>query len=379
MLCVNLNLAKLMHVSTLHLLNFKNWSEAHFRFSPKINCFVGPNGSGKTNVLDALHYLSTSKSYLNPVDSQNIKDEEDFMMLEADVEKKDDAYHLHCALKRGQKKILKRNKKEYERLADHIGLFPCVVVSPYDRDLITEGSEVRRKFMDGVIAQSDALYLDSLLKYNKTVQQRNALLKYFAANRVFDAESLAAFDFQMVQHATYLFEKRKEFTEQLVERLKYYYKWISKADEEAGLAYKAQMHEGDLESLLEENLQRDKINQYTGVGTHKDDLVFLLNEKPMKKFGSQGQQKSFLIALKLAQYEFIKEKQKITPFLLLDDIFDKLDEQRVEQLVRLVSDEDFGQIFITDTHEERTVSLVKRIDEAACVFKVNKGALNEGG
>jgi DNA replication and repair protein RecF len=367
-----------MYVSTLHILNFKNWSEATFAFSPKINCFVGPNGSGKTNVLDALHYLSTSKSYLNSVDSQNIKDEEGFMMLEADLVKRETAHHLHCALKRGQKKILKRDKKEYERLADHVGLFPCVVISPYDRDLITEGSETRRKFMDGVIAQSDAVYLDTLMKYNKVVQQRNALLKYFAANRTFDEESLSAFDFQLGQQAGYLYEKRSEFTEQLADRLNFYYKWISKADEVAGLEYKAQMHGEDLERLLKDNLQRDRVNQYTGVGPHKDDLVFLLNDKPMKKFGSQGQQKSFLIALKLAQYEFIKEKQQTTPFLLLDDIFDKLDEQRVEQLVRLVAEEDFGQIFITDTHEERTVDLVRQIDEAARVFKVKQGMLDAG-
>lgn len=376
--CLNLTLAAPMQVSTLRLINFKNWEEAEFNFSAKLNCFVGPNGSGKTNVLDALHYLSTTKSYLNPIDSQNIKDEAPFMVLEAEVEKKQNSHHLYCGLKRGHKKMVKRDKKEYERLADHVGLFPCVVISPYDRDLITEGSETRRKFMDGVIAQSNSLYLNHLLKYNKVLQQRNALLKYFAANHIYDGASLEAFDFQLNEQAKYLYTERVEFTEKLTERLVYYYKLIAHQSEEATLSYKTQLHESPLDILLKSNLQKDKINQYTGVGVHKDDLLFNLKGKPMKKFGSQGQQKSFLIALKLAQYEFIKKKQGVTPFLLLDDIFDKLDEARVEQLVRLVAEEEFGQIFITDTHEKRTQNLVKQIDKQAKIFKVKNGKLHHG-
>ncbi len=367
-----------MQIHSLHVFHFKNWEEAHFSFSPKINCFVGPNGSGKTNVLDALHYLSTTKSYLNAIDGQNIKDEEPFMMLEATVLKHERDHHLYCALRRGQKKVFKKDKKEYERLADHIGQFPCVVISPYDRDLITEGSETRRKFMDGVIAQSDPLYLDTLLKYNKVVAQRNALLKYFAANHTFDGDNLSAFDFQMDQLSAYLFDKRLEFTKQLAERLDFYYKWLAKDEEQAGLEYKSQLHESRLSDLLKEHLAKDKLNQYTGVGPHKDDLVFLLGDKPMKKFGSQGQQKSFLIALKLAQYEFIRARQQTNPILLLDDIFDKLDEQRVAQLVHLVGDEQFGQIFITDTHEERTAALIEEVNAKARIFKVKNGGLYEG-
>lgn len=366
-----------MHINSLHLINFKNWSEATFDFSPKINCFVGSNGSGKTNVLDALHYLSTTKSYLNSVDVQNIKDEAPFMMLEASMEVHDSNHQIYCGLKRGQKKIFKKDKKEYDRLADHIGGFPCVIISPYDRDLITEGSEIRRKFMDGVIAQSDPIYLDKLLKYNKALQQRNALLKYFAANRTFDTGSLEAFDHQMALLSVYIFDKRKEFTLQLAQKLKTYYTWLAHEEEVAGLEYKSQLLDDDMETLLKANVQKDKINQYTGVGTHKDDLIFLLRDKPMKKFGSQGQQKSFLIALKLAQYEFIKDKQGVSPFLLLDDIFDKLDEQRVQQLIGLVGKEAFGQIFITDTHEERTLSIVNELQAPAKVFKVKNGSIDE--
>jgi DNA replication and repair protein RecF len=368
-----------MHITHLHLLNFKNWTEASLDFSPKVNCFVGPNGSGKTNMLDALHYLSTSKSYLNPIDGQNIMDETAFMMLEADINLKDQQHKLHFALKRGQKKVFKKNKKEYERLADHIGQFPCVIISPYDRDLITEGSEVRRKFMDGVIAQSDGIYLDSLLKYNKALAQRNALLKFFAANHTFDRDSLDAFDYQLITLSTYLHDKRIAFANQLNKKLHSYYSWLAGSDEQADLVYKSQMHDSSLKDLLSANLQRDMHLQYTGVGPHKDDLLFRLFEKPMKKFGSQGQQKSFLVALKLAQYDFIKEKQQINPFLLLDDIFDKLDEARVHQLVGLVGKENFGQIFITDTHEARTRDILMKLDTEAKIFNVKNGSIHEAG
>jgi len=367
-----------MFLKHLHLLNFKNWEQAEFNFSENINCLVGNNGSGKTNVLDAIHYLSVCKSYLNPVDSQNIKDETSFMVVEGEFHKNDSNHHIYCGLKKGQKKIFKKNKKEYDRLADHVGQFPSVVISPYDRDLITEGSDVRRKFMDAVISQSDPVYLDNVIRYNKALQQRNALLKYFAANHSFDRENLAIYDQQLIEKGYPIFEKRKEFTEILKPRLLYYYGFISGSKEQPDMMYNSQLHERNLEELLKTNLDKDRVNQYTGVGVHKDDLEFRIEGRSVKKFGSQGQQKSFLIALKLAQYEFLKEKQGIKPLLLLDDIFDKLDEERVKQLVTLVDEEEFGQIFITDTHPERTFELVKSISEKARVFTIEKGkVLNE--
>ncbi len=365
-----------MHLRSLKLLNFKNWSELELEFHDKLNCLVGANGSGKTNVLDAIHYLSVCKSYFNPVDIQNIRDEEGFFVIEGDfVKDADSEYHIYCGVKRGQKKVFRKNKKEYGKLAEHIGQFPSVVISPYDRNLITEGSDTRRKFMDNVISQSDTLYLDHLIRYNKTLQQRNALLKFFAANHKFDPEGLAVYNYQLEEHAPYIFQKRQEFGRVLGEKMEYYYEAISGGKEVTEVLYKSQMEEEDLKSLLEQHLSKDRINQYTGVGIHKDDLDFTINGRGLKKFGSQGQQKSFLIALKLAQYDFLSEKQGLKPLLLLDDIFDKLDEQRVEQLVKLVHDESFGQIFITDTHKERTAELVQKISADHRIFKVNQGEL----
>lgn len=360
-----------MYLENLHLLNFKSWPEADFEFSPKLNCFVGLNASGKTNLLDAIHYLSLTKSYFSNADTQNIKEGQDFFVIEGTFFRKDKQEHIHCALKKGQKKLLRKNKKEYERLSDHIGLFPSVVISPYDRDLITESSEVRRRFMDNVISQGDNQYLFHLMRYNKALQQRNTLLKYFAANHHFDKDALAAYDDQLTEHAGPVLGKRQEFIEKLRPKITYFYEVIGSKRENAGLHYQSQLLEANLQDLLHQNLAKDRINQYTSVGLQRDNLTFELDGRSVRKFGSQGQQKSFLIALKLAQYEFLKEKQNIVPVLLLDDIFDKLDEERVAQLVKLVHDEDFGQIFITDTHPERTENLVKEIDAEARIFNIN--------
>lgn len=357
-----------MHLRNLQIVNFKSWDQADFVFSPKLNCFVGPNGSGKTNLLDAVHYLSVCKSYFNAIDSQNIKDENDFFVVEGDFVRNDTEEHIYCGVKRGEKKVFSRNKKAYQRLSEHIGRFPSVIISPYDRDLITEGSEIRRKFMDSVISQSDPLYLDDLVQYNKALQQRNALLKYFAANSVFDRASLEVYDQQMADRGNRIHAKRSEFLKDLAPRLTDFYNRISSQAEVPDISYVSQLNETNFPDLLESYLQQDLRNQYSGAGIHRDDLEFLIDGRKVKRFGSQGQQKSFLIALKLAQYEFLFEKQGVKPVLLLDDIFDKLDEYRVAELVRLVHDESFGQIFITDTHPERTARLVKAIDEESSVF-----------
>ena len=357
-----------MHLENLQIINFKSWDQAEFSFSPKLNCFVGPNGCGKTNLLDAVHYLSVCKSYFNAIDSQNIKDNNDFFIVEGDFVRNDAEEHIYCGVKRGEKKVFSRNKKPYKRLSEHIGRFPSVIISPYDRDLITDGSEIRRKFMDAVISQSDALYLDDVVQYNKALQQRNALLKYFAANSLFDSSSLEVYDQQMEERGIRIHKKRREFLEELAPKLTDYYNRISSSAEKPDIQYISQLHETTFPVLLEKYLQQDMRNQYSGAGIHRDDLEFLIDGRKVKRFGSQGQQKSFLIALKLAQYEFLYQKQGVKPVLLLDDIFDKLDEHRVSELVRLVHDESFGQIFITDTHPERTAQLVKAIDEESKVF-----------
>lgn len=364
-----------MFLKRLSLLNYKNFDSQDFVFDSKINCIVGPNGIGKTNVLDAIYHLSFGKGYFNPISTQNIKHDEDFFVVDGEFEKNEREEKIVCSLKRGTKKIIKRNGKVYDRLSDHIGLLPLVIISPADRDLIIEGSETRRKFMDGVIAQSDKKYLQDLIKYNRVLAQRNSLLKYFAANRTFDAATLSVYNDQLHAYGTDIFNKRVEFLEAFIPIFKEQYIAISGGNEEVSLIYDSKLLQTGLLGLLENNIERDKALQYTSVGIHKDDLAFEIEGHPIKKFGSQGQQKSFLIALKFAQFQFIKEQSKTTPILLLDDIFDKLDENRVAHIVILVNNENFGQIFISDTHAERTENVVKQIHQSYKLFKLGSEEL----
>lgn len=359
-----------LFLEELHLAQFKNYDQAHLRFSEKINCFLGRNGFGKTNLLDAIHYLCACRSYFNPLDSQNIKHQADFFVLEGTFRRLGVEERLYCGLQRNQKKVFRRNKKEYDRLADHLGEFPLVVISPSDRDLISDGSEVRRRFLDGLIGQSNKAYLEDLVQYNKLLQQRNALLKYFAANHRFDGEQLEIFDLQLHDRGMRIHEVRKNTLKDLVPQLQELYSAISGGTEEVGLNYQSQLDEAPLEDLLKANRERDRMVLYTSAGIHKDDLEFLLEGHSMKRYGSQGQQKTYLISLKLAQFELMKQLLGYKPLLLLDDIFDKLDEQRVSALVALVNEHRFGQIFITDTHPERTREVVKRINETSHVFEV---------
>ncbi len=359
-----------MLLKNLSLINYKNFESQNFDFDTKINCFVGANGIGKTNALDAIYHLSLGKSYFNPVATQNIKHDADFFVIDGLFEIKDREEKIVCSLKRGAKKIIKRNAKAYDRISDHIGLLPLVIISPADRDLIIEGSETRRKFIDGVISQSDKAYLQDLIKYNKILSQRNSLLKYFAVNQTFDAATLAVYNEQLTEYGTPIHQKRAAFIETFVPIFKEQYSAISGGNEEVSLSYDSKLHETDLLILLEKNSDRDRAVQYTSVGVHKDDLNFKIADHPIKKFGSQGQQKSFLIALKLAQFHFMKTTAGTTPILLLDDIFDKLDEQRVGHIIALVDNEDFGQIFISDTHAERTENVVKNIHQSYRIFKL---------
>lgn len=348
-----------MYLKKLSIVQYKNFDSINFEFDPKINCLVGPNGTGKTNVLDSIYHLAFGKSYFNPVTGQNIKHGTEFFVIDGEFEKESRTEKIVVSAKKGQKKIINRNGKAYEKFSDHIGFIPLVIISPADRDLIVEGSETRRKFMDGVISQGDKPYLELLLRYNKVLAQRNSLLKYFAANRAFEQDTLEIYNHQMQEFGPKIHEKRIEFLSEFSPIFKKRYAAISNNKEKVQLTYKSQLFKKGFAELLKGNLQRDLALQYTGVGVHKDDLIFEINGHPVKKFGSQGQQKSFLIALKLAQYDFIKNQSGQNPILLLDDIFDKLDEQRVSHIVDLVTKDGLGQLFLSDTHAERTENVVK--------------------
>lgn len=359
-----------MHLKKLSLFNYKNFSEIDFDFDPKINCFVGKNGIGKTNVLDAIYHLAYGKSYFNPLAVQNIRHGEEFFVVDAAFSKQNRTEQILCSLKKGQKKILKRNGKLYEKFSDHIGFIPLVIISPADQDLIIEGSETRRKFIDSVISQLDAPYLQQLIQYQKIISQRNALLKYFALNHVFETDTLSIYNEQLNQLGQTIFEKRKEFIEAFIPIFNKHHHAITGSAEKVRLVYESSLHETNLLRLLQQNIGKDRALQYTSVGIHKDDLLFEIDEYPIKKFGSQGQQKSFLIALKLAQFEFVKKESGENPILLFDDIFDKLDESRVEKIIKMIDNEQFGQLFISDTHPERTENIIKSTNQSYRIFNL---------
>ncbi|MBT8258347.1 MAG: DNA replication/repair protein RecF [Bacteroidia bacterium] len=360
-----------MILKKLSLINYKNFDSRTFQFDGKINCFVGPNGIGKTNVLDAIYHLSYGKSYFNPISSQNIRHDQELFVIDGTYEKENREERILVSLKRGQKKQIKRNGKLYERFSDHIGFIPLVIISPSDRNLILEGSDVRRRFIDSVISQEDKAYLKTLINYNQVVSQRNALLKYFALNTVFNADQLEAYDLQLIELGVPIFEKRMEFISLFTPIFQKRYLSISGGNETVELVYRSDLKNSDFSALLQENIKRDRTLQYSSVGIHKDDLVFQMEGHPIKKYGSQGQQKSFLIALKLAQFDFLKQQSNLRPILLLDDIFDKLDEHRVSQIINLVDEEEFGQIFISDTHPERTENAVKQVHQTFKFFDLS--------
>ena len=366
-----------MFLTRLSVLNFKNHEDSSLELSHNINCFVGNNGSGKTNLLDAIHYLSFTKSYFNNQDTLNIKHQQPFLSIEGCFNKNSKEEVVHCGIKRGAKKVIKCNKKSYVRLADHIGLFPLVMISPTDTNLILEGSEARRKYLDAVISQFDRSYLEQLIHYGKLIKQRNAVLKHMSNERRFNNSTLDLYDEQIVPISKQLFEKRKSFLDDLLPVFCAYYHKISGNNDEVNIEYKSHLLDGNIIDLLLANRERDNILQYTSVGIHKDDLLFQLDGFPIKKIGSQGQQKTFLMALKLAQFDFMKAALGYKPMLLLDDVFDKLDNNRVEQLMTLVDQHHFGQIFITDTHSERSVHIFNKIQADFKVFHLKDGAIEK--
>ncbi|MNK16437.1 DNA replication and repair protein RecF [compost metagenome] len=359
-----------MYLRNLSLLNYKNIAEANYEFDAKINCFTGKNGVGKTNVLDAIYHLAYGKSYFNPLAVQNIKHGEEFFVIDGIFEKDDRKEQIVCSLKKGMKKVLKRNGRIYDKFSEHVGFIPLVIISPSDNDLIVEGSETRRRFIDTVISQLDATYLQELINYQKVVAQRNALLKYFALNHTFDKDTLSIYNEQLDGLGHGLFEKRKQFLEDFIPIFNKHHQQITNSVESVSLVYDSHLHSKRLLTLFDDNLQRDRVLQYTSVGIHKDDLLFEIDGHPIKKFGSQGQQKSFLIALKLAQFEFIKKQSGVLPILLFDDIFDKLDETRVSKIVQMIDDKVFGQIFISDTHPERTEAIIKATHQSYTLFNM---------
>ena len=357
-------------VHALELTHFKNHRASSWLFNPKVNIISGNNGNGKTNVLDALHYLSLTKSYLNTTDAQNITHGESMALLKAKLERKGNEHVLDLGLKKGQKKKVRLDGKEIDRLADHVGYMPVVMITPMDRDLIIDAAETRRKLMDTTVSQNDKQYLNALMAYNRALTQRNTTLKYFASNRTYDAEMIGLYNDQLAQNAAIIFEARKSFAAELLPLLTHYYQFLSGGKETVGVRYKSTLHESFMQDLLAENEAKDRVLQYTSSGTHRDDLVFHLGEHPIKRVGSQGQQKSFLIALKLAQFEITKRHLGMPPLLLLDDIFDKLDEGRVANLLSLVHTEEFGQIFITDTHPERMLELSENLKLNHSTFEI---------
>jgi DNA replication and repair protein RecF len=363
----------LMILHSLSLFQFKNYREATLSFLAGINCFAGNNGAGKTNILDAVYYLSFCKSIGNTPDIQNILLENEFFLLQGQYTLNGSKDELYCGVKRGHKKVFKRNKKEYERLSDHIGLYPLVLIYPGDVQLILGGSDERRKFVDGVISQYDKEYLNRLLDYNKALQQRNSLLKIFAEKRYFDEASLEIWDEQLIHNGTYINKARVDFFANFSEVFGNNHQSLSAGAEKVDILYESGLNEQEFHVLLRQSRKKDLMMQHTTTGIHKDNLIFLLNGQPLKRFGSQGQQKTYVIALKLAQYEFIRKIKGFEPVLLFDDIFDKLDPTRVEQLVRMVSGNGYGQIFITDTHTERLEGILQKLNTHSRMFIIEQG------
>lgn len=375
-----------MLLKQLDILNYKNIREATLRFSDKLNCFIGLNGQGKTNVLDAIYYLSFTKSAYNTIDSQNITHNEDMCMLcgtyypapNVDV---DDELVIRCGIKRGVKKQFKRGKTDYKRLIDHIGLLPLVMVSPQDSELVSEGSDERRRFMDSVISQYNRRYLENLAAYNAFLKQRNALLKQYenASADQLPNDLFNILDEQLTQHANYIFNERQHFIEAFLPYFQEVYATISGNREQAQLSYVSQLQGRELREALYRTRSRDLILGWTSQGIHKDELEMYLGDYPLKRVGSQGQQKTFLLAMKLGQALFLSNKMdKGNPILLLDDIFDKLDSERVEQIIKMTTDDRFGQIFITDTDRQHLTTILQHLPDATdnyTIFHVDNGQI----
>lgn len=362
-----------MYLNKIGIINYKNIKSATLEFSSKINCLVGENGSGKTNILDAIFYSSMCKSLTGSTDGQSTNFEENYFMLDAQYlnDESDSLETILCSFKKGGDKIIKRNDKRYDRLSDHIGVIPLILVSPYDSALINDAAAERRKFMDVLISQVDKEYLFSLIKYNSLLSQRNKLLK--DNNENFAADYFEIIDMQLCDEALKIKDKRTTFIELLSKHVGDNYAQISEEKESVSLSYRSELIENDYAALLIKNFEKDRALGYTYSGIHRDDMVIKIDSHPMKRFGSWGQQKSLLIALKLAEFDVIFQHRSVKPILLLDDIFDKLDMSRVESLLKMVYNPKYGQIFITDSNKTRLLNVLNNINSDFKLFTVEKG------
>lgn len=362
-----------MYLSKLVLSNFKNYSETELEFSPRINCFVGDNGVGKSNILDAIHYLSLTKSYLNTIDSVNIKHGEDYFIVKGSFTDGKEDEEVYCAFHKDKKKVFRRSGKEYSRMSDHIGRFPVVMISPADTAIIADGSEERRRFMNNVISQYNRDYLDNVIRYNKALKNRNRLLKDYAISGKFDREMLSLWEDQMKAPSEAIYSTRQKFVSDIIPLFQEYYDLISDKREVVEMKYMSQLDGTSFQELIQSTLEKDRILKYTTAGIHRDDISLVMNGHSIRQIGSQGQQKSYLVALKLAKFEYITKNGGLKPVLLLDDVFDKFDELRVKQIIKLVSENRFGQIFITDTHEPIMKSVLERINIEYKLFRIDDG------
>ena len=361
-----------MTLNTATIVNYKNIAEARLEFSPKLNCLIGNNGQGKTNVLDAIYYLSMCRSYASTADnSAVIRHGEPYMMLQGSYTRQETPLEVSLALQRGKRKVVRRDGKEYQRLSQHIGLLPVVMVSPQDWDLVRGSGEERRRFMDLIISQNDSEYLDALIRYNKAVEQRNAMIK----KEMRDPLLYETVEQAMALHAALVHERRQQWVEQFQPIFMHYYKAVAGDEETVRLEYKSHLNEGTMQEHLAATRERDMILGYTTRGVHRDDLELLLNDYPMRRTGSQGQCKTYTIALRFAQFDFLKANNPAVPILLLDDIFDKLDASRVERIIDVVSSDRFGQIFITDTNSTHLDEIVARQGGGHCLMHVENGAI----
>nr|WP_288660161.1 DNA replication and repair protein RecF [uncultured Alistipes sp.] len=362
-----------MHLKKIALLNFKNMAQEELTLCPGINCLVGDNGAGKTNVVDAVYYLSMCKSSLQMTDAQSIRHGADFFLVEGqyatDAGKNEGVV---CSFSRKGGKVLKRNGKEYDRLSDHVGLIPAVIVSPADSALISDAADERRRYLNAFISQLDRPYLNSVMRYNAVLAERNRLLKMRP-----DETMLQIYDMQLCEHGKAIHARRQEFAERLQPVAAEYYRILSGDREQVELHYKSELNDRPFEEVLLAARQKDLVNEFTTAGIHRDDLVLRIGGYPLRKYGSQGQQKSFLIALKLAQYTIVAEAKGERPILLLDDLFDKLDAGRVEQLIRLVSDDAFGQILITDCNPTRLKTILDKAGGDYALFTVADGSVTQ--
>ncbi len=368
-----------MYLKELHIANFKNYSQSKIRFDAKLNLAVGHNGAGKTNLLDSIYYLCCCKSYFSSSDLQNIRHEQNYFRLDGvfEILQTAESEHITAKIATHRKKTILRNDLAYKKLSEHIGLLPLVFVAPDDLQLIKGSSEGRRKLMNGTLSQLDQAYLQSLIRYNKVLQQRNTLLKQFQERRYFNQTLLETYNEQLIPLGTRIHQSRTTQTQTLLPLLQQYYERISSGKEQVNCQYKSVLNEQTLEELLRTNLQQDRYAQRTTQGIHRDDWLFEINGYPLKKYGSQGQQKSFLIALKLAIYQLIRQHKQIRPILLLDDIFDKLDASRTTQLLQTVMGEHFGQIFISDTQLDRMRQIFDNFEIQPKIFQIVDGTISE--